>query len=134
MKSKATRKLATLLAWLAGVAASAESYYPAVENSLRQFPPGSIDRIPREGAPLSGTLRVETVEHITFKPAATIKFETFVPAASQPGTFTPVPLKLDLEQIPKPNPAPSHFGFELKLGTSTFSSVEDIVRVITPSG
>lgn len=127
----ALRSAPVLLVWLCGNIASAESYPSVIEDSLRQFPAGSLDRVPTGTSPLSETLQLETSDRITLDKTTTIEFGAFVPAADQPGTFKPAPLKLVLEQTAKLNRTKNIFEFELKLGNSTYSSVEELQAAIT---
>ncbi|MET0263491.1 MAG: hypothetical protein ABW223_11370 [Rariglobus sp.] len=58
-------------------------------------------------------------------------FETFAPNLTKPGSFKSAPLKLNLEQTPKFNPHKKTFDFEIKLGTATFSTFEELKAAIT---
>jgi hypothetical protein len=121
-----------ILGWLGVTFVSAESYTPAIiENSLRQFPAGSLDRSPAGGSPLSETLRMNTTESITVDFTPKIEFESFVPEPGQTGTFKPVPLQLELQQIATLNRTKRSFEFELKLGGSAYTSFEELKAAIT---
>lgn len=127
---KSTPALAAFLGCLGLLDARAESYHPAVENSLRQFPAGSTDLIPPVASAISETLRVEMNGPVTIDKITTIEFESFEPVLSHPGIFQPAPVNLELEQIPKFNRTTRLFEFELKLGNSTFSSVQELKDAI----
>ena len=123
MRFKNTLKSAIILVGLNGTLAYAESPASAViDDSLRQFPAGSLDRAPSGGSPLSETLRMDVTDTKTI----TIEFESFSPAAGQSGSFKPAPLKLELQQIPTLNRTKNIFEFELKLGGSTYASYAEL--------
>jgi hypothetical protein len=120
-----------ILGWLGVTFVSADSYTPAIiENSLRQFPAGSLDRSPAGGSPLSETLRMDTTDSITVDFTPKIEFESFVPKTGQFGTFKPAPLKFELQQIATLDPTKHSFEFVIKLGGSTYTSFAELKAAI----
>jgi hypothetical protein len=127
-----TLKFTVIAAFLNGGIASAGSTASAViENSLQQYPAGSLDRSPALTTPISESLRIDTQDSGTIE-TTTIMLDPIVPVTDQTtGTFQAAPLKFELQQTSKFNLTKRIFEFELKLGSSTYASFAELKAAIT---